>query len=135
MLSHVPLALFGTSPFWEGAGLVTGDPIWWRLAFWNIALGLVVALPTALAGFVDYLSLGPGHPAEPTATAHMLVMLTVTTCFGCGLFWLRPDAAPTGMALVLALGCCGLGLAGLAWGGWLGGELVFKHRVGGVKGD
>jgi uncharacterized membrane protein len=133
MLSHFPLALFGTSPLWEAIGLATGQAIWWQLAFWNVALGVAAAVPTAAAGLVDYASLGANNPAERTATTHMLVMLGVVTCFGCSLIWLRPSAVPTGAAALLAAACDGLGLLGLAWGGWLGGELVFKHGVG-VKG-
>jgi uncharacterized membrane protein len=130
MLSDLPIALLGTSPLWEGVGLVTGQAIWWQLAFWNVVLGVAAAVPTAIAGLVDYTALGTDHPAERTATTHLLVMLSVVTCFGCSLIWLRPNSVPTGTDALLAVACGGLGLLGLGWGGWLGGELVFKHGVG-----
>jgi uncharacterized membrane protein len=60
----------------------------------------------------------------------MMTMFVVVTCFGCSLIWLRPGHAPVGPAAILALVSTGAGFLGLTVGGWLGGELVFKHGVG-----
>ena len=133
MLSDLPLGLFSTALLWEVVACCTAQVLWWRFAFWSIAVGLAMALPTAAAGLVDYVALGESHPAEKTATNHMLLMLAVVSCFGFSLIWLRPSTAPTGTAAVLTVACGGLGFLGLLVGGWLGGELVFKHGVGSTR--
>jgi len=133
MLSAFPLALLSTSLLWELAGHVTGDAMWWRFAFWSIALGLVAATAVVGSGLWDYAAIPQGHPAETTATRHMSVMLAVVTCFACSLLWLRPTAAPVGGDAVWAMSCCALGFLGLLVGGWLGGELVFRFGLGGER--
>src|SRR5262249_59659058 len=57
VLSDFPLALLGTSLLWDAVGLWRGEAIWWAIAFWNIALGLIVALAAATAGAVDYAAI------------------------------------------------------------------------------
>lgn len=133
LLSDSPLALLPTALLWQVVGLFTGQPFWWRFAFWSAALGLAAAVPTACAGLFDYAALEEGHPAEATATAHLLVMSVAVTCSGLSLIWLRPNAAPAANGALLSVICSGLGLLGLAVGGWLGGELVFTHGIGSQK--
>src|SRR6266851_1220070 len=50
---------------------------------WWIALifGLIVTVPTALTGLLDWLSITWGTELWKTATAHMIAMLTATVFF------------------------------------------------------
>src|SRR5919201_6873273 len=50
---------------------------------WWLALvaGLVFTAPTAVTGFVDWITIEWGSPLWRTATAHMLAMLTATGFF------------------------------------------------------
>ncbi len=74
--------------------------------------------------------MGEGPRAEKIATAHMLTMLSVITCFACCLIWLRPDAAPAGLPAILTVALSSAGFVAVTVGGWLRGELVFRHGVG-----
>ena len=71
-----------------------------------ISFGLIVALPTALTGLLDWLEIPKGTPARTTATIHLVVMVAATVLFA--LTWLaqRPgyneDEIRT-MALVLGV--------------------------------
>src|SRR5438093_11974272 len=46
-----------------------------------ISGGLLLALPTALTGLLDWLDISPGTPMRTVATTHLLVMLTATGLF------------------------------------------------------
>jgi uncharacterized membrane protein len=91
-----------------------------------ISGGLLLGLPTALTGLVDWLEIPKGTPARTIATVHLIVMVTATALFA--LTWIvqldgyKDDFVKTGAWL--------LGVGGellLAVGGYIGGTLVFVH--------
>jgi uncharacterized membrane protein len=127
-LTDFPIALWSVSLLWDGVGLVSGDPFWIRCSFWSIAVGLLAALPTLAAGILDYVALPENRPAaERTAQLHMLAMLSATALFAGSLIVRFSGVAykPSPVALVLSA----LGFIVLLLGGWLGGELVFRHGI------
>ncbi|MDQ3804406.1 MAG: hypothetical protein M3416_11310 [Acidobacteriota bacterium] len=75
VLSDVPVGLLGTSLVWDAAGLWRGEPVWWAISFWCIALGLAAPPPPPTAGFVDYAAVPQDDPAQATAIRHMLFIL------------------------------------------------------------
>jgi uncharacterized membrane protein len=97
---------------------------WWLA----LVLGLVVTLPTALTGFLDWLDISWGTPLWRTATLHLSSMLTASVFFliaalvGHGDY---VDKSVGGLALVLNL----IGFGFLTLGGWLGGAVVFTHGM------
>jgi uncharacterized membrane protein len=91
-----------------------------------ISGGLLLALPTALTGLLDWLEIPRGTPARTVATVHLLTMLTATVLFA--LTWLaqRPgyvDEEIRTLGLVLGL----IAEATLAIGGFIGGTIVFVY--------
>jgi uncharacterized membrane protein len=95
-----------------------------------ISGGLILAAPTAITGLLDWLDIPKGSPARTVATTHLLTMVTATVLFA--LTWLaqRPGynhGQVRTLGLVLGL----LAEAALAFGGYLGGAIVFVygHRV------
>lgn len=88
--------------------------------------GLIVAVPTALTGLVDWLSIEWGSPRWRTATWHLSVMLTAVAVFALAAWRQHPgyqhgEVTTGGLILTLA------GAILLTVGGWLGGSLVFVH--------
>lgn len=101
---------------------------------WWLALvgGLVVAVPTAVTGLLDWLKISRGTAIWRTATAHLLAMLTATIVFfAAAIVGHRGyvDHEVTGSALTLTL----IGFVLLTLGGWLGGTIVFVHGMRVVK--
>ena len=99
------------------------------IAWWlALVAGLVVTVPTALTGMLDWLKITRGTPLWRTATAHLVAMVAATVVFlvaaiiGHGGY---VDREVTGAALLLTLG----GFAVLTLGGWLGGTVVFVHGM------
>lgn len=129
MLVHFPMALWPMVLPLELAGLLGWEP-GWRIAFWANAAGLATALPAAVAGLADMLGLRRGPAAERVANLHMAAMLCAAAAFGGELAFHPPGAALTAPRAFVNLGLCLLGSACLFWGGWLGGELVFRHGAG-----
>jgi uncharacterized membrane protein len=128
-LVHFPLALWLAAVFWDLVSWWRPDPLWWQMAYWCLALGLVVSLAAIATGFVEYAGLAPEQPGIDAAATHMLVMVSATAAFGAS--WLLrafsgSTSAPSPWAIALGLG----GAALLAAGGWLGGTLVYRHGMG-----
>ena len=46
-----------------------------------VAGGLIVTVPTAVSGVVDWLEIPKGTPARTMATIHLVVMLVATAAF------------------------------------------------------
>jgi uncharacterized membrane protein len=97
---------------------------WWLA----LVVGLVVSVPTALTGLLDWLTITRGTPLWRTATSHLAAMVTATVLFllaailGHGAY---VDGEATGGGLVFTLA----GFAALTLGGWLGGTIVFVHGM------
>jgi uncharacterized membrane protein len=97
---------------------------------WWIALlvGLGATVPTALAGFADWLDIAAGTPLWRTATAHMGAMLLATAAFLVAASVGHDGYAHgevNGAGLVFTL----IGWGILTLGGWLGGSIVFVHGM------
>lgn len=130
VLSDVPVGLLGTSLVWDAVGVWRGEPVWWAISFWGIALGLAAAGAAATAGFIDYTAIAQDDPAQATATRHMLFVLAALAPYAISLAVRGGSAPPSGRAAVGVLLLEGLGLLLLSVGGWYGGHLVFHHGVG-----
>lgn len=128
-LVHFPIALWLAATLWDGIGWWRSDPLWWQMSHWCLALGLAMALPTLITGLLDYVALKPNARIVGVATAHMMVMVSATIIFAtCWLLHVAAGAAVAPSPWVLVLELSGAVL--LAVGGWLGGILVYRYRIG-----
>jgi uncharacterized membrane protein len=129
MLVPLPIGLFTAALVFDLLRVGTDRPGWGDVAFWCIAAGLVGGLLAALPGLIDYTGLR--GPARRIATWHLAMNLTLVALFAVNL-WLRTESgravAGPGMGLPLALSIAGVALMSVS--GWLGGEMVYRHRVG-----
>lgn len=129
--THFPVALWSISLLWDMVGIWRGEILWWQLSFWSIAAGLVMALPAAVTGFIEYVILPQERKAAlRTATRHMIVVMIAASAYAGSLILRGGPAIPANDMLLPSVGLAGLGFISLQIGGWLGGELVYKHRVG-----
>lgn len=105
----------------------TANMLWANFSSWLIAFGLVMGTLAAIAGFVDFIS-NRAIRAQRPAWPHMIgnVIAMILSIFN--MFVHSRDAwtsvVPSGLilsALVVLI---------LLFTGWLGGALVYRHRVG-----
>jgi len=131
---HPPLtdATIGTYTFATVAGLaeVTGITQNAGAYGWWIALifGLIVTVPTALTGLLDWLSITWGTELWKTATAHMIAMLTATVFFALAAIFGHASYTHGNVssgAFVLTV----IGFLSMTLGGWLGGTIVFVYGL------
>lgn len=88
--------------------------------------GLIVSVPTALTGLVDWLGIEWGTSRWRTATFHLTAMVTAVALFALAA-WRQYHGYQHGHVTTggLILTLCGAGV--LTVGGWLGGSMVFVH--------
>jgi uncharacterized membrane protein len=131
---HPPLtdATIGTYTFATVAGLaeVTGITQNSGAYGWWIALifGLIVTVPTALTGFLDWLSITRGTELWKTATTHMIAMLTATVFFALAAIFGHASYTRGNVssgAFVLTV----IGFLSMTLGGWLGGAIVYVYGM------
>jgi uncharacterized membrane protein len=129
-LAAFPIAFLSGSVLADAVALWRSDPFWWAVSFWTVVAGVVAAVPTAGAGFADYVAIPEGDRALKTAMVHLTVMLIAVGCFGVDLLLRAGPAAPRGGLATATVALDVLGAVVLTVGGWYGGDLVFRHGVG-----
>jgi uncharacterized membrane protein len=88
--------------------------------------GLIVSVPTALSGLVDWLSIEWGSPRWRTATLHLTAMVSAVALFALAA-WRQYHGYQQGHVTTAGVVLTLCGAAVLTVGGWLGGSLVFVH--------
>jgi uncharacterized membrane protein len=104
--------------------LGVGGPAWSTVAFYTLGGGIVGLVLAAVPGLIDFFTITDAR-VRGIAIAHMVVNVTVLGLFLLS-FWLRWSGAVGLLPLVVS--AAGVVLLGV--GGWLGGEMVFKHGMG-----
>jgi len=122
VLTDVAVGAWVLGGAFDAVGELTDSDFSRRTGDTLIAVGVVAAVPTAITGLTDY-STAP-KPAVTTATLHGAL-----NTVGLGLYLLSlRDRRRGRRARALVFSSAALSLASVS--AWLGGHLVFKHRVG-----
>jgi len=118
-----PLGLFPVAAVFDIIYLVTHSGHWADMSYWIIAAGIIGSLIAAVFGFVDWLALPSGTRAVSVGIFHGLTNFIVVVLFIVS--WLLRQPNPT-MPGLLPIILCFIGVALALFGGWLGGELVYR---------
>lgn len=126
----VPIGAFTVTLVADVVAYTAGDPRWGDTARYALIVGIVGALVAAVFGLIDYFKVTMSEAGFRVARRHMILNLIAVALFVVSL-WLRlsdPDGwcVPGFVASTLAYLLVGAS-------GYLGGELVFKHKVGVVE--
>lgn len=120
-LVHLPLGLLLAVPILQLVGRFGPVPAWGAGARVVLELGLIAAVPAAIAGVVDLLSVKGGGKTMSVAILHLSAMIGAVSAYALAWYvWDRPHTA-------FGLGV--LGTALLLAGGYAGGHLVYVHNV------
>lgn len=128
MLIVFPLGLLSTAVIFDLAYVVTENADLATFSFWALAAGLVGGAGAAIFGFIDWAALPRSTRAKRVGIAHGGGNLVVLALFASS-FFLRLDSAqflPDLLPLILGI----LGAVLSLVTAWLGGELVYRLRVG-----
>src|SRR5947207_14750931 len=130
MLIPFPIGLLVFSLIADLIYLWRGNPVWENyIAFYTLLGGIIGAAAAAIPGLIDWATL-TDRAAVKVANWHARVNIVGLLIFIAS-FYLRTTrgasmivSLPMLPIILSIVGDLGLGVAG-----WLGGELVFKHRV------
>ena len=128
MLIVFPIALFTVSVLFDLIYLVNGDALFARFALWSIALGVITGLTAAVFGFIDWVGLPGDTRAKRVGLIHGGGNVLIVVLFIVSWFLRLGDPEYAANVLPFVLGLVGVGLALVT--AWLGGELVYRLRVG-----
>lgn len=130
MLVHFPTALFTAGFMFDLAGKILGNPSFYSASFYVILLGLAVGVLAGLFGLVDYIKLVKRPEVFKRANWHAGIQFLVITIFG-AIAGVKFQSFPDFQGVSAGqLSVMGLGVALMLVGNYLGGELVFKYKVG-----
>ena len=105
---------------------LTEDFFWGRASSWLIGLGLVAGILAALVGMFDFFKV-PRVRKRTAGWAHMILNVSalVLTAINFAFRLDNPDfIVPIGLIVSLLVATL------LGIGGWYGGELSFRHKIG-----
>jgi uncharacterized membrane protein len=127
MLVPFPIACFTGALLTDIVYWKTAEMMWADFSAWLLFAGLVMGALAAIAGLVDFLS-NRLIRALPTAWLHMAGNIVVMLLALFNSFVHSRDAwtsvVPTGLIL------SALTVVVMLFTGWLGGSMVYRHRVG-----
>lgn len=127
-LVHFPIACWSLATAADLASPVWGEPAW-RLAGVLLVAGIGFSIPAMLAGFLELAKVAEDNPAIKDVNRHMMMVMSALTCYVVSLF-LRLHGTELIEPGLLAIGLSVLGFLCLGVAGWLGGKLVYGHRLG-----
>ncbi len=125
---HFPSALLPAALIFDVASRLDTDLTFTRAAFYNIALGLVVAVFAAATGLVDYLPMVGGSRKKIIGTRHLIAQLCALALFAASLLLRTFDIDATRTPWVPML-LAAAGAVALTIGNYFGGTLVYRQGM------
>jgi uncharacterized membrane protein len=130
MLVVFPIGLLATSVIFDIIGLLGDNRTFHLVAFYMLAAGVIGGLIAALFGAMDWLAIPSNTRGKQVGFVHAVTNVIVLAMFIIAGFVRRQIDDPENLSLVLSVAALVL----LSFGGWLGGELVYRYGIG-VEGD
>jgi uncharacterized membrane protein len=124
MLVPLPIGLWIFSFLCDLAFVLgAGAYFWFTVGFYTMIGGTLGALLAAIPGTIDMLSL-TGR-LKKLALTHMALNVTIVLLYAVNIGMRIGDPAVAGLPLTLSI----IAIVLLGTSGWIGGQLVFVHRV------
>lgn len=127
-LVHFPIAFLPAALIFNLLGIIFKDSNLSRTGGYLAILGIICGVLAAIPGFIDYLyTVPPDSSARTRALKHMIVNLCSLSLFFVGvLIGSGVNSFPSIITLVFQF----VGVILLAFGGWMGGTMVFRNQIG-----
>jgi uncharacterized membrane protein len=125
---HFPSALLPSALIFDVLSRLDADLTFTRAAFYNIALGLSVALFAAITGLVDYLPMVGGSRKKVLGTRHLIAQVSAVGLFSMSLLLRAFDFDAT-QTPVLPMLLAAFGALAIAVGNYFGGTLVYRQGM------
>jgi uncharacterized membrane protein len=130
MLVPIPIACFLLTLIGDLAYTGTNNTFWYSFSTWTMGIGIIGGLLAAIPGLMDYFKVVPEGEAKRQASTHMVLNLGIVSLFVINLLVRLYTTASVGANWWLSLTLTIVANLALLYSGWLGGELVYRHRLG-----
>ena len=128
MLVHFPIAFWSCGVVADVVSSFSPASLAATIAFGSLALGCFTGLLAMIAGIADFLDVARDTPARDVSITHLVAMCSAWLVFGVALaLHGYPPKTPVPLAALITSAA---GFMAMAYGGWLGGKLVYEHGVG-----
>jgi len=128
---HFPIALYLLGVLFTAGYLWRRTPDYERFAYWSFILAWAGTAAAALVGLVDQGGLAPGDPRRDAINNHITGGVALLILNGLVVYYrFRWEDVLTGPRRWQYLGLVAAGLAALVTTGFLGGDLVYRLKVG-----
>jgi uncharacterized membrane protein len=128
MFVHFPSALLPSALIFDVLSRLDADLTFTRAAFYNIALGLSVAVGAAITGLVDYLPMVGGSRKKVLGTRHLIAQVSAVSLFSLSLLLRALDFDAT-QTPILPLALAAAGTLAIVIGNYFGGTLVYRQGM------
>jgi uncharacterized membrane protein len=106
------------------------EAVWHQMAWYTMVAGVIGAIVAAIPGLIDFFSITDPR-AGKVAVTHLVLNAALVVLYSVNA-WIRTVLGPDAVLPILL---SVVGVAGLVVTGWLGGEMVYVHRVGVAQGE
>lgn len=130
MVVPIPIGAFTVALVADIALFLGADEAWQHTARWTILIGLVAAAIAAVLGLIDYVGVRMSSRGRRLATYHLMLNLVVVGLYAVS-YWLRVVDARGAWGTAAFLSTVGFLLLGVS--GWIGGEMVYRHKLAVVE--
>ena len=125
---HFPAALLPVAFMFDVVSRFHADETLTRAAFYNVVVGLAMAVGAVGTGLLDYLPMVGGSRKKRLGTYHLLAQAPAMALFAVSLA-LRGADLNTDQTGLVPLVLAGLGTLGIMIGDYFGGELVYRQGM------
>jgi uncharacterized membrane protein len=127
MLITFPVAFLTAVLGSDVAYVLTEDPFWARMSIWLLAGGTIMGALAGATGTVEVLAVAGIRRRGVSWTHFVAAVMLLSVAFA---NLMQRVGAPELAVLPWGLYLSALGAALVGFAGWLGGRLVFEHRIG-----
>jgi uncharacterized membrane protein len=128
MLIVLPVGLLSMAMVFDVLYVLSNNTDLATFSYWALIAGIIGGLLAAVFGLLDWSAIPAGTRAKAIGLTHGIGNVAVVGLFGISLLlrWGNPQFQPNLLPLVFSVAGAGLALVTA----WLGGELVYRLRVG-----
>lgn len=128
---HLTIGLLISVNIFDTVYLITQELIWLEISHKVLLIGLLTSLLPISTGLIELLSIDSKKDREiKTAFVHMSIMFLSVLIYFISYIFRKPPGEITASNFIIFYLIEFTGLLFLLIGGWFGGELVYKYKIG-----
>lgn len=129
----LPIGAFFLAFVADVAHALTKNALFYDIAHFAIGVGIVTALVAAVLGLIEYFGVNMSAAGRRLATIHMLINILAVVLYAVSWLLRRNHGALETPRWPVAFGLEVVPFLLLGISGWIGGKMIFEHKIGVVE--